>query len=87
MARFSHRDTRLSRQRESSVFSQIVMPISALIGVAGVLAMLAVYADHLLNDRWEAGAFGIAAAAAALPVLLFLYRWLRGHFNEKLRDP
>ena len=87
MARFSHRNTRLSRQRESSTFRHILMPVSTLVGFIGVLAMLVVYLDYALNRRWESGAFAVGVAAATLPILLVLYRWMRGHFNRQLERP
>ena len=87
MARFSQRNTRLARQRESSAFRTVLMPVSTLVGFIGVLAMLVVYLDYALNQRWEAGAFAAGAASAAFPILLFLYRWMRGHFNPQLGRP
>lgn len=87
MPRFSQRNTRLQRQRESDVFRTALMPISTLIGFIGVLAMLVVYLDYALNRRWEGEAFAVAVAAAALPLLLFVIRWVRGHFNRQLRNP
>ena len=87
MARFTHRPTRLARQRESSAFASVVMPISFLIGIIGILAMLLVIFDHRLNQRWEAEAFAASAVATALPLTLLLFRWLRGHFNPGLKNP
>ena len=87
MARFSHRNTRLVRQRESAVFRTVLMPLSTLIGFIGVLAMLVVYLDYALNYRWEATAFAAAVTASSLPVALLLYRWMRGHFNRQLERP
>ena len=87
MARFNYRPTRLARQRESFAFASVVMPISFLIGIIGILAMLLVIFDHRLNQRWEAEAFAVSAAAAALPLTLLLFRWLRGHFNRELKNP
>ena len=87
MARFSHRNTRLVRQRESAVFRTVLMPLSTLIGFMGVLAMLVVYLDYALNSRWEATAFSAAVTAASMPVVIFLYRWMRGHFNRQLENP
>lgn len=75
------------RQRESDVFRSVLMPISTLIGFIGVLAMLVVYLDYALNHRWESGAFVAAVIASSLPVILFLYRWMRGHFNRQLENP
>jgi len=87
MARFSQRNTRLARQRESAAFRSVLMPLSTLLGFIGVLAMLVVYLDYHLNHRWEAEIFASAVTAAALPVVLFLYRWIRGHFNPQLENP
>ena len=87
MARFAHRSTRLSRQRESDIFRSILMPVSALIGFIGLLGIALIVFDHLMNHRWESEAFAIAAAAAVLPVALLLYRWMRGHFNRDLENP
>ena len=87
MARFSNRSIRLSRQRESYVCRQYLMPVSGLVGLVGVLAMLVVFLDYQLNHRWEATAFAFGATAAAVPVIIFLYRWMRGHFNRQLQRP
>jgi hypothetical protein len=35
----------------------------------------------------EAGAFAASASAAALPFILFLFRWVRGHFSRQLKNP
>ena len=87
MARFSNRNIRLSRQRESYLCRQYFMPLSGLVGLVGVLAMLMVLLDYQLNHRWEASAFALGATAAAVPVGIFLYRWVRGHFNRQLQRP
>jgi len=87
MARFSNRTLRLQRQRESTAFATVVMPVSALLGIIGVLAMLLVIFDYRLNHRWESEAFAVAATAASIPIILLLFRWLRGHFNRQLENP
>ena len=87
MARFSHRLTRLARQRESETFRQFLMPLSTLIGFIGLLGMVLVALDHHLNLRWEAAAFAASASAAALPFVVLLFRWIRGHFNHQLENP
>lgn len=87
MARFSQRNTRLARQRESAVFRSVLMPLSTLIGMIGLLAVALILFDHLINKRWEAEAFAAATTAALLPVALLLYRWMRGHFNSQLENP
>ena len=85
MARFSHRSTRLARQRESAAFRTVLMPVSTLIGVIGLLGVALILFDNLVNQRWEAEA--VAVTAALLPIMLLLYRWLRGHFNRQLENP
>ena len=87
MARFSDRNIRLSRQRENYVCRRYMMPVSWMVGLIGILAMLVVFLDYQLNHRWEATAFAFGATAAALPVIIFLYRWMRGHFNRQLERP
>ena len=87
MTRFSHRMTRLARQRESEAFRQFVMPCSTLIGFIGLIGMVLVSLDHHLNQRWEATAFAASASAAALPFIIFLFRFVRGHFNRQLENP
>jgi hypothetical protein len=87
MARFSDRTTRLARQRESSTFATFIMPLSTLLGLLGILGMLLVIFDYRIKNRWEAEAFAVAATAAAFPIILLLFRWLRGHFNRQLDNP
>ena len=87
MARFSQRNIRLARQRESEAFRYFVMPISTLIGFIGLLGVIIVALDHHLNRRWEAVGFAASLTAAALPFVLFLFRWVRGHFNRQLENP
>jgi len=87
MARFSHRSTRLARQRESAVFRTVLMPVSTLIGLIGLVGVALILFDHLINNRWEAEAFAVAVTAALLPVALLVYRLLRGHFNRQLENP
>ena len=87
MARFSHRNTRLARQRESDVFRSVLMPLSTLIGFVGLLAVALIVFDHLINHRWESEAFAVAVTASILPLALLLFRWMRGHFNRQLENP
>ena len=87
MARFSQRNIRLARQRECETFRSVLMPISTLIGFIGLLGMVIVGLDHHLNQRWEHVGFAASATAAAIPFVLFLFRWMRGHFNRQLERP
>jgi len=87
MARFSNRNIRLARQRECEACRCYLMPLSTLIGFVGLLGLVLVALDHHLNNRWEATAFAASASAVALPFLLFLFRWVRGHFNRGLERP
>ena len=79
--------TRLARQRESEAFRQLVMPCSTLIGFIGLIGMVLVSLDYHLNQRWEATAFAASAGATALPIIIFLFRFVRGHFNRQLENP
>ena len=86
MARFTHRSNRLSRQRESAIFRSVLMPLGMLVGFIGLLILGLILFDHLVNQGWEAEAFVVAVSASLLPVVLFLFRWTRGHFNRQLED-
>lgn len=87
MSRFSDRNLRLTRQRESAVFGGVIMPASTMIGFIGVLIMVIVLLDYHLNERWEINVFAAGAIAASLPAVSFLFRWMRGHFNRELKKP
>lgn len=84
MARFTQRSKRLSRQRESAIFQSVLMPLGMLVGFIGLLILGLVLFDHLIKQGWEAEAFVMAVSACLLPVVLFLFRWTRGHFNRQL---
>ncbi len=86
MARFSHRPKRLGRQRESHHWRSI-MPVAWIVGLAGAVGMGAITLDYSIHGRWEEGAFIASAIAASVPVLTLLFRFLRGHFSDQLRDP
>lgn len=63
------------------------MPVSTLVSAVGLVAMLLVFLDYRVNDRWESEAFIAGASATALPLVLLLFRWMRGHFNRQLDNP
>jgi len=86
VTRFSRRNKRIVRQRESAICRSVLMPLSMLIGFIGLLAIALIVFDHYINHRWESEAFAVAVIAAALPVALLLYRWMRGHFNRQLEN-
>ena len=87
MSRFSDRNLRLTRQRESAVFGNIIMPASMMVGFIGAMVVLIVLMDNYFNQRWEVGIFTVGAVAVAVPVIAFLFRWMRGHFNSGLKKP
>jgi hypothetical protein len=86
MGRFSTRSKRLDRQRESHT-CHTIMPVAWIIGLAGLIGMGALGLDHQIHGRWEHGMFLLCAAVTAVPILFLLFRFARGHFNTKLRDP
>jgi hypothetical protein len=86
MGRFSQRSKRLDRQRESQT-CHTIMPVAWIIGLAGLMGMGALMLDHRLHNRWEHEIFLVCAGATAVPFLLLLFRFVRGHFNAKLQDP
>ncbi len=87
MARFSNRLIRLARQRERDRFRRIVLPVSGIIGFIGLLTLGMVLVEHHVHGRWEDQAFVLGVSAAALPLTLLLFSWVRGHFNRQLENP
>lgn len=86
MGRFSHRSKRLERQRESHT-CHTIMPVAWIIGLAGLIGMAALGLDHQIHGRWEHEVFLVSGVVTAVPFLFLLFRFVRGHFNTKLRDP
>jgi hypothetical protein len=85
MGRFSERTKRLNRAREANAFHSF-MPIAWIIGLAGFIGVGALGVDYSIHGRWEEGVFIACAVAAAVPLLVLLIRFLRGHFSTQLRD-
>lgn len=85
MARFSERTKRLNRVREANAFASF-MPIAWIVGLAGLIGLAAIGVDYAAHGRWEEGLFITCAVATAVPVLVLLIRFLRGHFSTQLRD-
>jgi len=84
--RFADRTKRLVRRQESDAFRRYIMPVSLLVGFAGLVGLLVVSFAALLNGRWEEGVFKAFAGMSAVPMLVFLLRCVRGHFYRVIRE-
>ncbi len=86
MDRFADRTTRLSRRQESSVFRNYVMPVSWLVGLSGILALVALSFVESPQDNPRSTAFPVFAAFAAAPLVMLVVRACRGHFHKDIRE-
>ena len=77
---FDDRTTRLARRQESEVFANYVMPASWVVGIVGLLGLIA------LSFSSGSSLVPVCAAFLAAPFVMLLVRLSRGHFHKDIRD-
>ncbi|MEI7866094.1 MAG: hypothetical protein WCI38_12060 [Chthoniobacterales bacterium] len=87
MARFSHRPKRIARRTESEKFARSVMPAAYMIMPVGLALLLAVALGYLVYGSFQLQLLVLGLAVFVLPLLLTLYRVVRGHYSEELDEP
>lgn len=87
MARFSHRPKRISRRSESERFERVVMPAAFLCFPVGVALLVAAALAFLIYGNVGLEMLVLGAAVFAIPGVLHIYRFLRGHFSRQLEEP
>ena len=80
MGSFDGRTTRLARRQESEVFADYVMPVSWVVGLVGLLGLIA------LSFSGNSSLVPIFAAFFAAPFVMLLVRLSRGHFHKDIRE-
>ena len=72
---------------ERDSFREVIMPAGYVLGFFGLLGLLvaAVYTSSTGNNALEAA--GLSLGLLAIPIALFLYRAVRGHFSDALNEP
>jgi hypothetical protein len=83
----ANRRERVSRRMERDSFREVIMPAGYVLGFFGLLGLLAaaVYTSSTGNNALEAA--GLSLGLLAIPIALFLYRAVRGHFSDALDEP
>jgi hypothetical protein len=84
---FADRALRVARRTERDTFRHVIMPAAWVCGALGVAVLVVAGAMNLSTGGAAHEATGVGLGLAALPVVLFFYRILRGHFCEALNEP
>lgn len=79
-----HRDKRLQRRQESDDFRRIFQPISLMFGMIGLLLLAWVGLNLAEGQPLRRDLVGAGATLIGFPVLVFLFRFARGHFSKDL---
>jgi hypothetical protein len=77
---FDDRTTRLARRQESEVFADYVIRASWVVGIVGLLSLIA------LSFSSGGSLVPVCAAFFAAPFVMLLVRLSRGHFHKDIRD-
>jgi len=80
----NNRDKRLQRRQEADDFRRIFQPLSLFFGVMGLLLLAWVGLTRLEGQPLKREMVGAALTLMSFPVLVFLFRLVRGHFRKDL---
>lgn len=83
----ANRRERVSRRMERDFFRQAVMPASYVLGFFGLLGLLAAALYSTSTGHAAPEAIGLSLGLVVIPVVLFIYRIVRGHFSDSLNEP
>lgn len=87
MGRFSHRPKRLSRRSEREKFSIMVMPAAYFCLPVAVAIFLAASLSYLVYGELPQQVLVLGLVILAIPIVLTIYRLIRGHFSASLDEP
>lgn len=79
-----HRNKRLQRRQEADDFRRIFQPLSLAFGAIGFLLLVWVGLTLLEGQPWRRDLVGAGLTLLSFPVLVFFFRWGRGHFRKEL---
>jgi hypothetical protein len=86
-ARFEHRPKRLSRRSEREKFDRMVMPAAYICLPLAVAILLAAALSYLVYDAFPREIFVLGVAVLAIPAVLTVFRFVRGHYSNALDEP
>jgi len=85
--RFRDRPKRIARRTECEKFERSVMPAAFICLPVAVAVFIAAALSYLVYGEFPREVFVLGLAVLAIPVALFLYRFVRGHFSRELEEP
>jgi len=84
LVKISNRDERLRRRQEAEDFRRIFQPLSLFFGFFGLLAVLWVVLSLISGEGIRKDILGAGLTLMSFPVLVYLYRFFRGHLRKDL---
>jgi hypothetical protein len=84
--RFADRTKRLARRQESDIFRHYLMPVSLILGFAGLLGLCLLWIAEGVQAMTHSPALPVLVPLFAAPVLTALIRVVRGHFHPAVRE-
>jgi drug/metabolite transporter (DMT)-like permease len=85
--RFRDRPKRIARRTEREKFERSVMPAAYICLPVAVAVFIAAALSYLIYGEFPREILVLGVAIVAIPVVLIVYRFLRGHFSKSLHEP
>lgn len=85
--RFQHRPKRIARRSEREKFDRMVMPAAFICLPVAVAILMAAALSYLVYGNFPREIFVLGVAVLAIPVVLALFRLVRGHYSGALDEP
>jgi len=85
--RFRDRPKRIARRTEREKFERTVMPAAYICLPVAVAIFIAAALSYLIYGEFPRDVLFLGVAVLAIPVVLTIYRFLRGHFSGSLDEP
>lgn len=85
--RFEKRPKRLARRAERERFERSVMPAAFICLPLAVAVFVTAAMSYLVYGDFPREILVLGLAILAIPLALFVYRFVRGHFSRSLDEP
>jgi hypothetical protein len=85
--RFQQRPKRIARRMEREKFDRLVMPAAYICLPVAVAMIIAVGLSDTIYGTFPGELFGLGLLVLLVPIVLFLYRLVRGHYSDALDEP
>lgn len=85
--RFQDRRKRIARRTEREKFERSVMPAAYICLPVAVIVFVVAAIVYLIYGEFPRDIFVLGVAMLAIPVVLMIYRFVRGHFSGALDEP